>query len=251
MDHVIYTAMGAASQTLQQQAVNANNMANVTTNGYRAQLAALRAVPVDGPSMPSRTLVVASTPGADMTAGPINNTERPLDVALEKDGFLAIRLPDGTEAYTRNGNIQLSSEGRLMVQGHPLMGDGGPIDIPPQAEVTIAVDGTISALNGGDPPNTIAQLGSLKLVRATGNDLVRGDDGFFHMTAETRQRRGNALPADPDIRVMPGMIEGSNVSASGTMVDMIANARRFEMQMKVIHSADENEQSANQLLAMS
>ncbi|ATM78003.1 flagellar biosynthesis protein FlgF [Serratia fonticola] len=251
MDHAIYTAMGGARQTLEQQSVTANNLANASTPGFRAQLSALRAVPVDGPSMQTRTLVAASTPGADMSQGPLNYTGRPLDVALQQDGFLALRLPDGTEAYSRNGSIQISSTGQLMVQGVPLMGDGGPIEAPPQAELTLAADGTISALNPGDPPNSISQIGRLKLVKADAREVVRGDDGLFHLTAEAQQQRGNQLPNDPDVRIMPGVLEGSNVKPLETMVDMIANARRFEMQMKVIHSVDENAQRANSLLSMS
>lgn len=251
MDHAIYTAMGGASQTLEKQAVTANNLANVATPGFRAQLSALRAVPVNGPSLPTRTLVAASTPGADMSQGALNYTGRPLDVALQQDGFLAVRLPDGGEAYTRNGNIQISADGVLTVQGMPLMGDGGPIEIPPSAEVTIAADGTISALNAGDPPKTIAQLGRLKLVKAEAREVMRGEDGLFRVTPETSQQRGNQLANDPQVRIMPGMLEGSNVNPVETMVDMITNARRFEMQMKVIHSVDENEQRANSLLSMS
>lgn len=251
MDHAIYTAMGGASQTLEKQAVTANNLANVATPGFRAQLSALRAVPVNGPSLPTRTLVAASTPGADMSQGALNYTGRPLDVALQQDGFLAVRLPDGGEAYTRNGNIQISADGVLTVQGMPLMGDGGPIEIPPSAEVTIAADGTISALNAGDPPKTIAQLGRLKLVKAEAREVMRGEDGLFRVTPETSQQRGNQLANDPQVRIMPGVLEGSNVNPVETMVDMITNARRFEMQMKVIHSVDENEQRANSLLSMS
>ncbi|MDF7679658.1 flagellar basal body rod protein FlgF [Enterobacteriaceae bacterium ESL0689] len=251
MDHAIYTAMGGASQTLEKQAITANNLANVTTPGFRAQLSALRAVPVNGPSLPTRTLVAASTPGADMSQGALNYTGRPLDVALQQDGFLAVRLPDGGEGYTRNGNIQISADGVLTVQGLPLMGDGGPIEIPPSAEVTIAADGTISALNAGDPPKTIAQLGRLKLVKADAREVMRGDDGLFHLTPEASQQRGNQLPNDPLVRIMPGVLEGSNVNPVETMVDMITNARRFEMQMKVINSVNENEQRANSLLSMS
>ncbi len=250
MDHAIYTAMCAARHTLEQQAINANNMANASTNGFRAQLSALRAVPVSGPTIETRTMTVASTPGFDTTSGPMHHTERPLDVALQPQGFLAIRLPDGTEAYTRNGAIEISQDGQMRVQGNPLVGDAGPIEVPPQAMVSIASDGTISALNPSDPPNTIAQIGRIKLVKGDASNLVRGDDGFFHVNAATRQQTGATLPADADMRLMSGMLEGSNVNATASMVDMIANARRFEMQMKVIHSVDENEHRANQLLSV-
>lgn len=250
MDHAIYTAMGAASQTLNMQAVTANNLANASTPGFRAQLNALRAVPVEGLSLPTRTLVTASTPGSNMTQGALDYTQRPLDVAVQQDGWLAVQTADGTEAYTRNGNLQISPTGQLTIQGHPVMGDGGPIAVPQAAEITIAADGTITALNPGDEPNATVQLGRLKLVKATGQEVVRGDDGMFRLSPAAQAQRGAALPNDPTVKVMPGVLEGSNVKPVETMVDMIANARRFEMQMKVISSVDENEQRANQLLNM-
>lgn len=246
MDRAIYTAMGAASQTLELQSVTANNLANASTPGFRAQLSALRAVPVHGPSLPTRTAVTASTPGTDMRQGPLNYTGRPLDVAVQQDGFLVVALPDGREAYSRNGDIQVSPTGQLTVQGRALMGDGGAIEVPPQAEITLAADGTISALNPGDPPTTIAQVGRLKLVKAQAGEVIRGDDGLFHPAEGVAP-----LANDPQVRVMPGVQEGSNVKPVETMVDMIANARRFEMQMKVIQSVNENEQRANALLSLS
>lgn len=251
MDHAIYTAMGAATQTLQQQAVTASNLANASTPGFRAQLNALRAVPVEGESLPTRTLVVASTPGSDMTPGAMDYTGRSLDVAVRQDGWLAVRAADGSEAYTRNGNMEIDQTGQLTIQGNLVMGDGGPIAVPQGSEITIAADGTITALNPGDSPNATVQLGRLKLVKATSSEVNRGDDGLFRLTDSAQAQRGAALQSDPTIQVMPGVLEGSNVSSSQTMVDMIANARRFEMQMKVISSVDENEQRANQLLSMS
>lgn len=122
MDYAIYTAGGAASQTLVQQSVTSSNLANANTPGFRSQLLAMRAVPVDGESLQTRTLVTASTPGADMTQGKLNYTGRPLDVALQQDGFLAVQMPDGSEAYTRNGDMQVSPTNQLTVQGHPVMG---------------------------------------------------------------------------------------------------------------------------------
>lgn len=251
MDHAIYTAMGAASQTLNQQAVTANNLANASTPGFRAQLNALRAVPVEGLSLPTRTLVTASTPGANMAPGELDHTSRPLDVAIQQDGWLAVQGANGQEAYTRNGNMQVSAAGQLTIQGRPVMGDAGPILIPEGAQVTIAADGTISTLNPGDEANTVAPVGRLKLVRAEPNEVVRGDDGLFRLNAQAQQARGAVLQADPTISVMSGVLEGSNVKPVEAMTDMIANARRFEMQMKIIASVNENEQRANQLLSMS
>lgn len=250
MDHAIYTAMGAASQTLNHQAVTASNLANASTPGFRAQLTALRAVPVEGLSLPTRTLVTASTPGVNMSQGALDYTSRPLDVALQQDGWLAVQSAAGTEAYTRNGNIQINAGGQLTIQGHPVLGDGGPIVVPEGAEITIAADGTISGLNPGYPPNTVAPVGRLKRVKAAGNEIVRGDDGLFRLSAAAQAQRGPVLRADPNIRVVSGVLEGSNVKPVEAMTDMIANARRFEMQMNVISSVDENAQRANQLLSM-
>lgn len=225
MDHAIYTAMGAASQTLNQQAVTASNLANASTPGFRAQLNALRAVPVEGLSLPTRTLVTASTPGADMTPGKMDYTSRPLDVALQQDGWLAVQTADGSEGYTRNGSIQVDPTGQLTIQGHPVIGEAGPIAVPEGAEITIAADGTISALNPGDPANTVAPVGRLKLVKATGSEVQRGDDGIFRLSAESQATRGPILQADPTLRVMSGVLEGSNVNAVAAMSDMIASAR--------------------------
>lgn len=205
---------------------------------------------MNGLTLPTRTLVVASTPGADMTEGVMNYTGRAMDVALPKESWLAVQTANGGEAYTRNGNMEINADGQLTIQGRVVMGDGGPIDVPPQAQISISADGTISALNPGDPPNTIAQLGRLKLVKATGQEVERSDDGLFRLTQQAQQQRGNVLQNDPTVRIMPGVIEGSNVNTVDTMVDMIANARRFEMQMKVISSVDDNAQRANQILAM-
>lgn len=251
MDHAIYTAMGAASQTMEQQAVTASNLANSSTSGFRAQLNAMRAVPVEGLSLPTRTLVTASTPGADMTPGQLDYTSRPLDVALQQDGWLAVQTADGGEGYTRNGNIQVGPTGQLTIQGNPVMGDGGPLTVPEGAEITIAADGTLSALNPGDPPNTVAQVGRLKMVKADNTEITRGDDGVFRLTAAAQATRGPILQADQSLRLQSGVLEGSNVKPVAAMADMIASARRFEMQMKVISSVDENTQKANQLLSMS
>lgn len=246
MDRAIYTALGAANAVLNRQAITANNLANVSTNGFRAQLAAWRAVPVNGPSIATRTLVVESTPGNDTTPGAVHQTDRDLDVALPQNGWLALQLPDGSEGYTRDGNIEVDSEGMLRVRGLPLLGDGGPLTVPPQAKVTIAPDGTLTARGAGDEPKALAQVGRIRMVNAEAQRLRMGDDGLFHPAAE-----GAApLPQDNALRLMPGMLESSNVSPVNCMVDMIAAARLFDMHMKVIDSVDDNEKSANQLFTL-
>lgn len=251
MDHVIYTAMGGARHALENQSIVSNNIANVSTAGFKAQLSAMRAVPIHGDTEQTRTLVVASTPGADMSQGQLNYTGRPMDVALNDKHFLAVALGDGTEAYTRNGNIQISPDGELMIGERVLQGDGGAINVPPNAELTIGNDGTITALLATDPPTMLGQIGRLKVVEAQPQDLVCGEDGLFHLSPQAQAANGNGLPMSERAVVTSGAIEGSNVNAAEAMVSMIANARHFEMQMKVIHSADENAQRANQLLTIS
>ncbi|WP_058913549.1 flagellar basal body rod protein FlgF [Entomohabitans teleogrylli] len=250
MDRAIYTAMGAASAALHRQAVTSNNLANAATHGFRAQLAAHRAVPVQGPTLPTRALVAESTPWHDDSMGPVNYTGRNLDVALPQNGWLAVALADGSEAYTRSGNIDVDSEGQLRVRGFALLGDGGPIAVPPQSEITVAADGTLSALGAGDDPSALAQVGRIKLAHAAISAMRQGDDGLFHAIAEANDGQ-TILPADPQLKLIPGALEGSNVSPVKAMVDMVATARSFEMQMKVIGTVDENARSANQLLTIS
>lgn len=246
MDRAIYTAMGAANAALNRQAVTANNLANTSTNGFRSQIAAYRAIPVRGPTVETRTMVAASTPWSDSTMGAINPTGRDLDVAMPQNGWLAVQLPDGSEGYTKDGNIEVDAEGMLRVRGMPLVGDGGPIAVPPQSQLTIAPDGTISALGAGDEPTAVAQVGRLKMVNADPAQLKNGDDGMFHVADPAAPAM---LPADPNLKLMPGMLEGSNASPVKSMVEMIATARGFDMNMKVITTVDDNEKSANQLLS--
>lgn len=251
MDRAIYTAMGAANAALTRQSVTSNNLANASTPGFRAQLSAFRAVPVEGPSMATRTLVTESTPYHDDTMGTINQTGRNLDVALPQNGWLSVRLPDGGEGYTRSGNIEVDSQGMLTVRGLPVVGDGGVISVPPQSELTIAPDGTITALGAGEEASALAQVGRLKMVKAGMQDMVHGDDGLFHPSSSSPGAGQAALAADPELKLIPGALESSNVSPVKSMVDMIANARGFDMNMRTISTVDDNEKRANQLLSLS
>lgn len=243
MDRMIYTALSGAKQTMDQQAAVANNLANVSTTGYRAQVNMFRAVPVVGQETQTRAFTLASTPGVDFKAGPLTYTERPLDIAIKGNGWLAVQTPDG-EAYTRAGSLQISPEGQLQTStGRPVMGDGGPIAVPPGSAITIASNGVITARGPGEVANGLAQIGQLRLVNPPQNAMARGDDGLFRM-----REGADAVQADPNVRIVTGALEGSNVNPVEAMVDMIANARRFEMQIKMIQGADMNEQRANSLL---
>lgn len=250
MDRVIYTAMSGASQTLNQQAVTSHNLANVSTVGFRAQLMTMKAVPIVGNDKPTRTMVAATTPTFDSTMGAFNYTGRELDVALEQNNWLVVQLPDGSEVYTRNGAIAIDENGGLNIQGYPLVGDNGVLTVPQQSQVSISRDGTLSALGAGDKPNTIAQVGKVKKVYLEPQEIVRKDDGFFHLTQATLNKRGTVMPDNPKAKLMSGVLEGSNVNPVTAMVDLISHSRQFEMQMKKIITADENAQKANQILSL-
>ncbi len=245
MDRLVYTAASGAKHILEQQATTAHNLANVSTTGFRAQIDSFRAVPVVGEGLPTRAFVVNSTVGADMSSGPIQLTGRDLDVAVKGRGWLALQMPDGTEAYTRNGALQMNANGVLQSPGGiTLQGDGGPITVPPEVTVSIGGDGTISTIATGTKPGTPTVLGRLKLVNPADADLVRGDDGLFRM------KNGSAAPADPAVAVAGGALEGSNVSPVDMMVNMIALARSFETQMNLMKNAENNETKATQILAL-
>lgn len=246
MDRLVYTAASGAKHILEQQATTAHNLANVSTTGFRAQIDSFRAVPVVSEGLPTRAFVVNSTVGADFSSGPIQTTGRDLDVAVKGRGWLALQMPDGTEAYTRNGALQMNENGLLQsAAGFTLQGDGGPISVPPEVTVSIGGDGTVSTIATSTKPGTPTVLGRLKLVNPPDADLVRGDDGLFRM------KNGSAAAADPAVAVAGGALEGSNVSPVDAMVNMIALARSFETQMNLMKNAENNETKATQILALS
>ena len=238
MDRMIYLSMSGAKATMQRQDTLANNLANVSTPGFRAELQAFRAVPVQGSGASTRVYALETTTGYDSSAGSITATGRNLDVAVKGNSWLAVQALDGTEAYTRGGSFEISNDGTLTTRsGLPVMSDGGPLQVPPNSAVSIGADGTVST-KGADGKNTA--IGKLKLVTPEA-PLKRGADGLF------RGADGD-LSADDTARVQDGVLEGSNVSAVESMVSMIAAARQFESQMKMIQTAEANEKSASQLL---
>ena len=250
MDRILYTAMSGAKQTMDQQAVVSHNLANVDTAGFRSQLHAMRAVPVQGEAThATRVSVAASTPGSDYTPGHMTTTGRELDVAVQGQGWIAVQAPDGTEAYTRRGDMQVDGDGVLLITGRPVIGDGGPIIVPLGSALSVGADGTLSAIGEGQGPEALVDVGRIKLVEPGEAGLVRGDDGLFRALPNA-EGEVVPLPQAEEARLVSGVLEGSNVSAIEAMVSMIDVARRYEMQMKVISTADENAQRANNLLSM-
>lgn len=252
MDRIIYTAMNGASRLMEHQSVLTNNMANASTPGFREQIAMYRSVPMgDGDSYSTRVSTVAATPGHSFAVGPMQSTGRALDVALNGEGWFTFQTPDG-EAYSRNGALQVGFNNLLQnAQGQPVLSEqNAPIEVPPGASLTIASDGTITAVGAGDPPNTILNLGRLKLVNPPPTAMIHGDDGLFR----TVDAQGQTLPAqqaDATLKVTSGVLEGSNANPISSMVGMIENSRRYEMQMQVLKNVDTNEQRANGLLSVS
>jgi len=238
MDRVIYLSMAGAKATMQRQDVLAHNLANASTSGFRAEMQAFRAVPVRGDGASTRVYALESTVGHDLRSGPVQTTGRSLDVAPVGGAWLTVQGLDGTEAYTRAGSLQVSADGTLVTpSGLPVLGDGGPITLPADAVVEVASDGTLSAQVGNQRPQPV---GRLKLVTPEA-PLNRGVDGLFRAA-------DGELPADPAARVQGGALEGSNVSPVETMVAMIAAARQFEHQMKMLQGAEQREQAASKLL---
>ena len=245
MDRMIYTAMTGAKHILEQQATTAHNLANATSTGFKPQIDSFRAVPVVGDGLATRAFVVDATVGADFNPGPIQSTSRDLDVAIQGDGWLVVQRADGSEGYTRNGSLKVSENGILQTAtGLTVMGDGGPISIPPDVTISIAKDGTVSSISNSTLPGPSNAIGRLKLVNPSETNLIRAEDGLFVT------RDGNPAEVDANVNVVSGALEGSNVNVVDAMVTMISLARQFDMQMKLVQSAENNANKASQLLNM-
>lgn len=254
MDRMLYTAMSGAQRSLAAQDVAGHNLANVSTTGFREMLTLSRAVDVQGEGLPTRVSSQLTTSGASMAQGTIQSTGRALDVALDGPGMLVVQGADGEERYTRNGALQIDADGMLTSGGLPVMGDGGPIALPLNAIVHIAADGGVSARSAADAPDTMVLQAQLKLVNPDsvpgGLQLERGADGYFRQPLTAEGVPATPLVADPEMRVVSGALEGSNVSATDAMVAMINNARGFEMQMKGIETAERMAERGNSLLGL-
>lgn len=243
MDRFLYISMSGAKETLRAQTVNNHNLANASTTGFRADLSAFQARAVLGAGHASRAYATSSTMGWDASQGALQSTGRELDVGVQGEGWIAVQGRDGREAYTRAGDLRVDPSGLLMNgAGHPVLGDAGPISVPPHASMMIAADGTVSIVPLGQGPETTAIVGRIKLVNPPQQALARGEDGLF------RTVDGSDSPPDAGVRLASGVLESSNVNAADAMVNMIELARRFDLQVKAMRTAEENAASAAQLL---
>ena len=247
MDKALYVAMTGARATLQAQDTVSHNLANADTAGFKAALANTEAFPVRGPGYASRTAAMHIDEGFDARAGAQQVTGNPLDISLQADRWLAVQAPDGSEAYTRAGNLSLTPNGQLVTAGgRPLLDqEGNPLALPPHQSLEIGQDGTISIVPLGEGADTMAMVGRLKVVEATPDRLARGLDGLMRNT-DPRQPLAQA----PGSVMATGALEQSNVDAAGALVQMIQLQRQFEMQVKVIQRGDDNAQASNSLLRL-
>ena len=243
MDRFLYISMSGAKETLRAQTANNHNLANASTTGFRADMSAFQTRAVAGSGYASRAYATNSTTGWDSTQGALISTGRDLDVGIHGPGWIAVMGRDGREAYTRAGDLRVEPSGLLLTgTGQQVMGEGGPISVPPNTSVTVGSDGTISVIPLGQGPETTAQVGRIKLVNPPEADMVRGEDGLF------RNVSGAEVPADASVKLATGTLETSNVNTADAMVNMIELSRRFDLQVKAMHTAEENAATSAQLL---
>jgi flagellar basal-body rod protein FlgF len=243
MDKLLYVAMSGAKQTLATQEANNYNLANASTTGFKAALSAFQTRSVAGPGFASRAYATAGSTGWSDIVGEQQATGNALDVAVQGAGFIAVQDPTGNEAYTRAGDLHVDPSGQLVTAGgRPVLSDSGPIGIPPASSVTIGADGTVSVVGLGQTPNSVAAVGRIKLVNPPAAALVRGTDGLY------RTGSGAAAEADASVHLASGVLESSNVNLSSCLVNMIELSRRFELQVRALHTADEDAQSSTKLL---
>lgn len=244
MDRLLYVAMTGAKQAELRQATVSHNLANATTTGFRAELAAFRAVPVVGGSgLPTRAFVVEQSIGADMRSGPLQQTGNDLDVAIVDAGWIAVQTASG-EAYTRNGGLKIDASGLMKnSSGQILQGESGPLTVPENTRVTVAQDGTVSGI-ALDNPSQRVEIGKIKLVNPPSGELEKGSDGLF------RLRSGQSAPVDANVKLVSGAVEGSNVNTVDELVAMISTQRHYDLQIKLMQTADQNSRSATQILSL-
>ncbi|WP_443192334.1 flagellar basal body rod protein FlgF [Pseudomonas indica] len=246
MDKMLYVSMTGASQNTLAQRAHANNLANISTNGFRRDFEQARSMPVFGESYPARVYAMSERPGTDFTPGTLQETGRDLDVAVSGEGWLAVQAPDGGEAYVRTASLRIDALGMLRTgNGLPVMGNAGPIAVPPEQKVEIGQDGTISIRALGEAPNVMAEVDRLKLVNPDLKQMEKGTDGLI------RVKGGQPAEADANVRVTSGFLEASNVNAVEEMTAILSLSRQFELQVKMMRTAEDNSSAMARVLQIS
>jgi flagellar basal-body rod protein FlgF len=235
--------MTGAKQIMQAQAINNHNIANASTIGFRADAVSFTSEPIYGPGYPTRVNAVAGDAGTDFSSGVIESTGRELDIAVNGKGFIAVRGTDGSEGYTRAGDLQVSASGAVTTaSGLPVLTESGPLTLPPATQISIGSDGTVSVVPLGLAPSALSQVDRIKLVDPPLASLQKGDDGLL------RLKNGGKAPADAGVTLTSGVLESSNVNAAQSLINMIELQRLYELQIKSLNSTDQNEQSAERML---
>jgi len=243
MDRSLYVAMNGAKQVQLHQATNTNNLANASTTGFRADFNAINSLPVKGPGFETRVYSQDENSGVDFSSGALQQTGRELDIAVSGNGFIEIQAPDGTSAYTRAGDLHTTAEGLLETgAGYPVVGNDGPIALPPFDKLEIGSDGTISILPVGQEATNLATIDRIKLVSANENDLVKDKDGLLRAVPDA------SIEADASVTVNSGVLESSNVNTVSELLEMIELTRNFEMHVKLMKEIEDNDSATTQLL---
>jgi flagellar basal-body rod protein FlgF len=243
MDRLIYTAYSGMRGSLSAQSAIANNLANANTIGFRADRAAFEAQTLKGPVIEARALSSMEVKDADMTAGAVVQTGRSLDVAIDGKAMMAVQADDGSEGYTRRGDLMVSPSGLLQTgDGHLVLGNGGPISIPTASSVTITPDGSIQVVAPGTDPKAPETVDRIKLVSPEGTQIAKSLDGLFRVVGD------GVLPGDLDARVTTGALEQSNVNSAQMLVEMIENQRSFDMRTKLLTTAKDLDEGGAALM---
>ncbi len=247
MDRAIYIAMTGAKNNMLAQTARANNLANANTTGFRADFEQARSQGVYyGDGLPTRAYSQTERPATDFSLGSMQETGRKLDLAIEGEGFFVVQAADGTEALTRAGNLQIDANGVLHTgNGLPLLGDGGVITLPPLEHIEIAKDGSITVQIQGQGPEALANINRLRLVNPGVQGLEKGEDGLF------RLREAGEFVDDPTVTVESGVLETSNVNVIDEFTNILALARQYETQIKMMSTIEENADASTRLLQMS
>jgi len=247
MDKVLYVAMTGARENMFAQQVHANNLANATTTGFKADLEQARAMRVIGEGIPSRVYSMSERPATNTDTGTLISTGRNLDIAVQGDNWIAVRASDGSERYTRSGELNINTAGQLITgSGIPVIGNAGaPVVVPPAEQVTIGNDGSVTIRPLGSPADELVLIDQIKIVSDSDRVLWKGDDGLM------RTDNLAPLPASQNAQLRSGYLESSNVNAVAELTSMISLSRQFEMQVKIMSNADENAQTASRILQMS
>jgi flagellar basal-body rod protein FlgF len=245
MDRLIYSSLAAMRGAMSRQATIGNNLANINTTGFRGEMTHAQSMWLAGKGLDTRATVSGEVSGADMSAGAISATGRNLDIAIDGDAMLSVQAADGSEAYTRRGDLMMNDSGLLTTgDGKPVLGEGGPITLPPYDSLTIGKDGTISIVPVGGKAQDVQIVDRLKLVSPKGSQIAKGLDGLF------RETSNGTLPADPDASLTAGSLEGSNVNASSSLIDMIDASRSWETQVKMLTTAQDLDKASADLMRL-